>query len=416
MCHGELARRRPPARYLTSFYLYLSLGGVIGGIFAGLIAQHLFSWVAEYPLLIIFAALCRPGLAWPRSKLEIASWVLIIAGAAFALYAAYVWRYELTESAFNLWIAALLVLAFGFSHYVLTFAGLIAASLMFVVLFGADAGKRDFVRSFFGVHKVMESDGGQFRILKHGTIEHGAQRIRDAQGRPLTGRPQALTYYHDLSPMALGLVAAREKRSGPINVAVVGLGTGTLACQMKPGDQLTYYEIDPSVVKIAKDTKRFTFLSECAPDAKIVIGDARLTLADSPDGQYDVIIVDAFSSDAIPTHLLTKEAMAIFKDKIKPDGMILMHISNKHMVLGPVVAGVAEANDLVSRISDSDEGYDDDNHIFGSLVVAVARRDEDFGSLAKNDKWVEQEADEDQWVWTDDYSNVIGAIIEKLRE
>jgi spermidine synthase len=416
MCHGELARRRPPARYLTSFYLYLSLGGVIGGIFAGLIAQHLFSWVAEYPLLIIFAALCRPGIAWPRSKLEIVSWVLIIAGAAFALYAAYVWRYELTESAFNLWIAALLVLAFGFSHYVLTFAGLIAASLMFVVLFGADAGKRDFVRSFFGVHKVMESDGGQFRILKHGTIEHGAQRIRDAQGRPLTGRPQALTYYHDLSPMALGLVAAREKRNGPINVAVVGLGTGTLACQMKPGDQLTYYEIDPSVVKIAKDTKRFTFLSECAPDAKIVIGDARLTLADSPDGQYDVIIVDAFSSDAIPTHLLTKEAMAIFKDKIKPDGMILMHISNKHMVLGPVVAGVAEANDLVSRISDSDEGYDDDNHIFGSLVVAVARRDEDFGSLAKNDKWVEQEADEDQWVWTDDYSNVIGAIIEKLRE
>ena len=416
MCHGELARRRPPARYLTSVYLYLSLGGVIGGIFAGLVAQHLFSWVAEYPLLIIFAALCLPGLAWPRSKLEIAVWVLIIAGAAFALYAAYVWRYEFTESAFNLWVAALLVLAFGLSRYVVTFAGVIAASLMFVVLFGADAGKRDFVRSFFGVHKVMESDGGQFRILKHGTIEHGAQRIRDAQGRPVTGRPQPITYYHDLSPMALGLAAAREKRGGPINVAVVGLGTGTLACQIKPGDQLTYYEIDPSVVKIAKDTNRFTYLSECAPDAKIVIGDARLTLADSPDGQYDIIVIDAFSSDAIPTHLLTKEAMAIFKNKIKPDGMILMHISNKHMVLAPVVAGVAEANDLVSRASDSDEGYDDDNHIFGSLVVAVARRDEDFGPLAKNEKWVEQEADEDQWVWTDDYSNVIGAILDKLRE
>jgi len=416
MCHGELARRRPPARYLTSFYLYLSLGGVIGGIFAGLIAQHLFSWVAEYPLLIILAALCRPGLAWPRSKLEVATWVLIIAGAAFALFASYVWRYEFTESAFNLWVAALLVLAFGFSHYVLTFAGLIAASLIFVVLFGADAGKRDFVRSFFGVHKVMESDAGQFRILKHGTIEHGAQRIRHPDGRPVTGRPTPITYYHDLSPMAQGLVAAREKRGGPINVAVVGLGTGTLACQMKPGDQLTYYEIDPTVVQIAKDTRRFTFLSECAPDAKIVIGDARLTLADSPDGQYDILIIDAFSSDAIPTHLLTKEAMAIFKDKIKPDGMILMHISNKHMTLAPVVAGVAEANDLVSRAGDSDEGYDDENHIFGSMVVAVARRDEDFGSLAKNEKWVEQEADEDQWVWTDDYSNVIGAILAKLRE
>jgi spermidine synthase len=416
MCHGELARRRPPARYLTAFYLWLSLGGVIGGIFAGLIAQHIFSWVAEYPLLIIFAALCRPGLAWPRSKLEIGTWVLIVVGAAFALYAAYVWRYELTESAFNLWVAALLVLAFGVSHYVLTFAGLIAVSLMFVVLFGADAGKRDFVRSFFGVHKVMESDAGQFRILKHGTIEHGAQRIRDVNGRPLTGRPTPLTYYHDLSPMVQGLNAAREKRGGPIDVAVVGLGTGTLACQMKPGDQLTYYEIDPSVVRIAKDTKRFTFLSECAPDAKIVIGDARLTLADARDGQYDILIVDAFSSDAIPTHLLTREAMAIYKDKIRPDGLILMHISNKHMTLAPVVAGVAEANNLVSRANDSDEGYDDDNHIFGSLVVAVARSDEDFGPLAKSDRWVEQEADEDEWVWTDDYSNVIGAILQKLRE
>ncbi len=416
MCHGELARRRPPARYLTSFYLYLSLGGVIGGVFAGIVAQHLFSWVAEYPLLIVLAALCRPGLAWPRSKVEIAAWVAIIAGAAFALYAAYGWRYEFVESAFNLWVAALLVLAFGFSHYVLTFAGIIATSLMFVVLFGADAGRRDFVRSFFGVHKVMESDGGQFRILKHGTIEHGAQRIRDADGRPTTGRPVPITYYHDLSPMVQGLNAAREKRGGPINAAVVGLGAGTLACQMKPGDQLTYYEIDPSVVRIAKDTKRFTFLSECAPDAKIVIGDARLTLANAPDGQYDILIVDAFSSDAIPTHLLTREAMAIYKDKIRPDGMILMHISNKHMTLAPVVAGIAEANDLVSRANDSDEGYDDDNHVFGSLVVAVARNDEDFGLLAKSDKWVEQEADEDEWVWTDDYSNVIGAILDKLRE
>jgi spermidine synthase len=417
MCHGELARRRPPARYLTAFYLWLSLGGVIGGIFAGLVAQHLFSWVAEYPLLIVLAALCRPGLTRPRSAIEIGALALTLAGVVFALYAAYVWQYEMTESAFNLWVAALLVLAFGFSHYVLTFAGMIAASLMFVVLFGADAGKRDFVRSFFGVHKVMESDGGQFRILKHGTIEHGAQRIRDANGNPLTGRPEAITYYHDKSPMAQGLEAARAKRGGgPIDVAVVGLGTGTLACQMKPGDRLTYYEIDPAVVRIAKDPRRFSFLTECAPDAKIVIGDARLTLADTADGQYDILIVDAFSSDAIPTHLLTKEAMAIYKNKIKPDGMILMHISNKHMALTPVVAGIAEANGLVARANDSDEGYDDDNHMFGSLVVAVARRDEDFGPLAKTGGWVEEEADEDEWVWTDDYSNVIGAILRKLRE
>ncbi len=416
MCHGELARRRPPARYLTSFYLYLSLGGVIGGIFAGLIAQQIFSWVAEYPLLIIAAALCRPGLAWPRSKFYLAIWIVLLVGIAAMLYAAYAWRYEFYEDSFNLWIAALLVLAFGMQRNVATFAGVIAASLMFVLLFGADAGKRDFVRSFFGVHKVMESDAGQFRILKHGTIEHGAQRIRDDAGNPVTGRPVATTYYHDKSPMAEGLNAARLKRNGPINAAVVGLGTGTLACQMKPGDKLTYYEIDPAVVRIAKDRNRFTFLTECAPDATIVIGDARLTLTDTPDGTYDILIVDAFSSDAIPTHLMTKEAMAIYKRKIKPDGIILMHISNKHMTLGPVIAGIAEANGLVSRINDSDEGYDEGNHMFGSNVVAVAHRDENFGALATGKGWEPHEADEDEWVWTDDYSNVIGAILRKLKE
>ncbi len=413
MCHGELARRRPPARYLTSFYLYLSLGGVIGGIFAGLIAQQIFSWVAEYPLLIIAAALCRPGLAWPR-KFYLAICVVLLAGIAAMLVAAYVWRYEFYEDSFNLWLAAMLLLALGLHRNIATFAGIVTASLLFVFLFGADAGKRDFVRSFFGVHKVMESDAGQFRILKHGTIEHGAQRIRDDNGRPLTGRPVASTYYHDKSPMAEGLNAARLKRNGPINAAVVGLGTGTLACQMKPGDTLTYYEIDPAVVRIARDRNRFTYLSECAPDAKIVIGDARLTLSDAPDGSYDILIVDAFSSDAIPTHLMTREALAIFERKIKPDGIILMHISNKHMVLGPVIAGIAAANGLVSRENSSDEGYDEENHMFSSQVVAIAHNDENFGALAETDGWIPTLPDEKEWVWTDDYSNVIGAIIRKM--
>ena len=374
MCHGELARRRPPARYLTSFYLYMSLGGVIGGIFAGLIAQHIFSWVAEYPLLIILAALCRPGLDWPRGKLDLAGIVLVVAAVVAMLTGAYRYQYEFTESAFTLWVAAILFLALATARSVPVFAGAIAASLLFVILFGADAGKRDFVRSFFGVHKIQEADDGQFRILKHGTIEHGAQRIRDADGNLLTGRPAAITYYHDKSPMVEGLNAARAKRGGgPVNVAVVGLGTGTFACQTKPEDTLTYFEIDPAVVRIAKDPKRFSFLTECRPDVKIVIGDARLTLSDQPDGQFDMILIDAFSSDAIPTHLLTKEAMAIYKQKIKPDGLILMHISNKHMALASAVAGIAKANGLVWRVIDSEEGYDDENHMFSSNVVAVAR-------------------------------------------
>ncbi len=278
--------------------------------------------------------------------------MLVVAVAVAILIGAYHYHYEFTESAFNLWIAA--ILASGAGHRIaacLAFAGMIAASLLFVVLFGVDAGKRDFVRSFFGVHKIQEADEGQFRILKHGTIEHGAQRIRDADGKPVTGRPEPITYYHDKSPMveALNAVARQARRRVRSMSRWSASAPARFACQTKPDDTLTYFEIDPAVVKIAKDANRFSFLTECKPDVKIVIGDARLTLSEQPDGQFDMILIDAFSSDAIPTHLLTKEAMAIYKQKIKPDGLILMHISNKHMALASAVAGIAKANGLVWR-------------------------------------------------------------------
>jgi spermidine synthase len=183
---------------------------------------------------------------------------------------------------------------------------------------------------------------------------------------------------------------------------------------MKPGDSLHYYEIDPAVVRIARDPNRFSYLSSCAPDVKVILGDARLTLADAADGAYDILIVDAFSSDAIPTHLLTREAMAIFAKKIAPGGMVLMHVSNKHMALAPVVAGVAQANSLVAIVGEGRQGNDDEEHKFGSTVVAVARSNNDFGALALSEDWKE-EPDPNDWVWTDDYSNVIGAMIRMMR-
>jgi len=416
VCHGELAARRPPARYLTAFYLYLSLGGVIGGIFAGLIALRLFSWVAEYPLLIVFAALCRPGLTPPRGWIDAVFLAFVLALALAMVGIANIWRPELSDTEFSIWAGLILALAFVVQRSTLKFTTLIALAFVFTVLFGADSGRRDFVRSFFGVHKVVEVDDGQFRVLKHGTTEHGAQRIRDERGRPVSGRPQVLTYYHDQSPMAQGLRARRERKGAPIRIAVVGLGTGSLACQIKPGDSLDYYEIDPAVVRIARDPNRFSYLSSCAPDVKVILGDARLTLADAADGAYDILIVDAFSSDAIPTHLLTKEAMAIFAKKIVPDGLVLMHVSNKHMSLAPVVAGIAKANGLLALTSQGEEGNDDSEHKFSSTVVAVARSEADFGALAESEEWSEEEPDPADWVWTDDYSNVIGAMIRMMRE
>jgi len=416
VCHGELAARRPPARYLTAFYLWLSLGGVIGGIFAGLIALRLFSSVAEYPLLIVAAALCRPAWIWPRSGFDRAFFAAVVAAFLAVLAVGLFAHVELAESDYKLVLAGILLLALLLQRSTLRFTALIVLAFVFTVQLGPESGKRDFVRSFFGVHKILEVDDGQFRVLQHGTTEHGAQRIRDAYGRPVTGRPEVLTYYHDRSPMAQGLAAARAKRGGPIRIAVVGLGTGSLACQTRPGDTLHYYEIDPAVVRIARDPNRFTYLSSCAPDATIILGDARLTLADAQDGAYDILIVDAFSSDSIPTHLLTREAMAIFARKIAADGLVLMHVSNKHMSLTPVVAGVAQANSLVALSSHGSEGNDDEEHKFSSTVVAVARKEADFGMLLASDDWSEEEPDPDERVWTDDYSNVIGAMIRQMRE
>jgi spermidine synthase len=225
-----------------------------------------------------------------------------------------------------------------------------------------------------------------------------------------------LTYYQSESPIVQAIAAVRERKQGPISMAVVGLGTGTLACYFQPGDTLQFFEIDPAVIRIATDPNRFTYLSSCAAAAEIIVGDARLTLADAGRGPYDILIVDAFSSDAIPIHLLTREAMAIYLDRLAPNGLIVMHVSNRHMELASVVAGIAEANGLVSMLSWGTRGEDDASYKFSATVLAVARNEEDFGNLSNSEDWERTEADEGQRVWTDDYSNVLGAMLRQLRQ
>jgi hypothetical protein len=216
--------------------------------------------------------------------------------------------------------------------------------------------------------------------------------------------------------MAEGIAAVRAHGMGTIKMAVIGLGTGSLAFYFEPGDTLDFYEIDPAVIRISADSNRFSFLSQCAPDASMIVGDARLTLAETGRGPYDIIIVDAFSSDAIPVHLLTREAMAIYLDRLAPGGLILVHVSNRHMELASVVAGIAKANGLISLVNSVDKGEDESKYKYSSTVVAVAREQDDFGALAESDDWDHEEPGEGQRVWTDDYSNVIGAMIRKLRE
>ncbi|MFL6935340.1 MAG: spermidine synthase [Xanthobacteraceae bacterium] len=416
-CHGELARRRPAARHLTAFYMWMSTGGMIGGIAAGLIAPHVFSTVAEYPILIVLAILCRPGVAVGQGARENLVWLGLVILALTVAVAGPVFGYTMEETKYKYVIATLLAVSALFWRDPLKFAAMIALAFVVIRLYGPDSSGRDYVRSFFGVHKIFETADGQFRVLQHGTTEHGAQRIRTPDGRPVTGRPEPLTYYHFASPIAQGIKGARERKQGPIRLAVIGLGSGSTACLTEPGDKLTYYEIDPAVIRIAKDANRFTFLKECAPDAEIVIGDARLTLADAEDGQYDVIVVDAFTSDAIPVHLMTREAMAVYVKKLSPHGIVLVHVSNRHMELASVVAGIADANGLVAWVNDKSSDEDEANYKYTSTVCAVARDEDDFPTdMAESDDWELEEPDDDQWVWTDDYSNVIGAMIRQLRK
>ncbi len=414
VCHGELALRRPAPSHLTAFYMWMSAGGMVGGIAAGLISPYVFNWIAEYPILIALAVLCRPGLALPKSKTEQIIFFGALGVAVLALVLFRAFEVDIDTDVFNWVVAALLIVTVLFWRDPLPFAAIVA----FVLLanhFVVDMSGSRSVRSFFGVLKISESPDGRFRLLSHGTTLHGGQRIRDLDGNPVTGRPDPIMYYYDGSAMAQVIDAARTKKK-PIRYAVIGLGTGSLACRAEPGDTVHYYEIDPAMIKIASNPNNFSYLTECKPE-KIILGDARLTLAEAPNASYDAIIVDAFTSDAIPIHLLTREAMAIYREKLVPDGIVAVHVSNRHLELASVVAGIANANGMVARVNEgTDVTENDTEYVFLGTVVAAANKDEDFGPIAKSEAWELTKADPKQWVWTDDYSNIIGSIVRKLRE
>jgi hypothetical protein len=421
-CHGELARTRPAAKYLTGFYVALSFGGMVGGLFAGLIAPFTFSWVAEYPVLLALAALCRP----PGGKERLPRWSRwywpLVAALAVALIApsystgkTFTWLDD-----HRVWVigavgvlSALLALGLNANRWKI-FATVVVA-LVLLRAYPSDDGRVETVRSFFGVHKIVVTPNGQYHVLMHGTTIHGAEKFKNDDGTPAIGRPEPITYYHKDGGIGQAITAIRERKGAPLKVAVIGLGSGTLTCASEPGEDWKFFEIDQSMVDTARDPKYFTYIQNCEPGLKPVIGDARLTFAREPDGIYDLIIVDAYSSDAIPIHLATEEAMAIYKEKLAPQGAVVMHVSNRHLELASVVVGIAEANDLKSWVYSEDSGRDNE-YIFSTSVVVSAREETDVGKLASSDVWTETEADENQRVWTDDYSNVLGAVWRRLRD
>jgi hypothetical protein len=420
-CHGELARTRPPAKYLTGFYVSLSFGGMVGGLFAGLIAPYIFSWIAEYPILLALAALCRPAGNERLPRATQWYWPLLAAIAvALILPAFYAGKIFALLEEYRVWMIGGVgvlgaLLAVGLNSNRWKIFATVAVALVLLRAYPSDDGRVETVRSFFGVHKIVVTPNGQYHVLMHGTTIHGAEKFQNDDGTPVTGRPEPITYYHKDGGIGQAVAAMRERKGAPLKVAVIGLGSGSLTCASEPGEDWKFFEIDQTMVDSARDPKYFTYIQKCEPDLKPVIGDARLTFAKEPSGTYDVIIVDAYSSDAIPIHLATEEAMEIYKDKLAPHGAVVMHVSNRHLELESVVVGIADANELKSWVYSEDSGRDAE-YIFSTTVVVSAREEADVGKLASSDKWTLTEAEDHQRVWTDDYSNIIGAVWRRLRD
>jgi hypothetical protein len=419
-CHGELAQNRPSAEHLTTFYVAISFGGMIGGLFAGLLAPYLFSWIAEYPILIALAALCRPARPLRWSGNDGLFWGAAVMLAVLLFISSRVFDWTPPDNSSTVVFAVTVVIAaiaFVMPAERLKIAMLLAIALSMAHIYRFEDGTTERLRSFFGVYKVTDTADDKYRVLTHGTTVHGAQQIQDDDGAEIVGRPKPLTYYHEKSPMAQSIRAIRARKGGPIKVAVIGLGAGSLACYRASGEAWKFFEIDPLIVKISRDDARFTFVKDCAPDVPIVLGDARLTLTHEPDKEFDLIIVDAYSSDAIPIHLATREAMALYASKLAPGGAVVLHISNRHLELSQVALGIADANGLRAWHYNTDTSDDeDDRYMFSSEVVIVAKLAQDIGTLADDSNWEPMAPDPKVRVWTDDYSNIIGALWRRYQQ
>jgi len=361
VCHGELAMLKPQPRYLTHYYLMIAAGGALGGVAVGFVAPHVFSGYYEMPLalvgcaaLILAVLKTDPALDWFRRWRRPAP----IAGLALVLALAVYVAIELQQSM---------------------------------------SGVRLRVRNFYGELTVRDSDPptafDATRTLTHGTINHGQQFLN------LARRDLPTTYYGPAT--GVGLAIRDRGKARAVRVGVIGLGTGTLAAYARPGDYYRYYEINPLVLRVARS--EFTFLADCHGKLEVAMGDARLSLEREQPENFDVLAVDAFSSDAIPAHLLTREAMDLYFRHLRPDGILAVHISNRHLDLQPVLEGEARASGRRARVVDTED--DDDAGVFAATWVLLTVPPNDFDNeIRANSNPVSRTRR--VRLWTDDYSNL----------
>ncbi|MCX7099860.1 MAG: fused MFS/spermidine synthase [Methylococcales bacterium] len=408
VCHGELAKNRPHTHYLTTFYLIMSFAGMLGGMFNTFVAPFIFNGIYEYPIMIVAALLLRPGVAAGKGLLPqlIAPALLVIIG--LVLYASVPDLLNYFD-VIVISLIVLTVLTYFLRAKPVAFA-LMTGAVIFLSLglHGLSSHTLYQERTFFGVLAVRESvltdeqnQPETYHELFHGTTKHGAQRLPDK----LATIP--LTYYSQPGPMGQ-LFKDFDTSNQNWTIGIVGLGAGALACYAKPQQQWTLYEIDPLVVEIASNPVYFSYLKRCSHNTTMRIGDARLSLENEPDQKFDLLVMDAFSSDSVPTHLLTEEALSLYFKKLKPQGILAFHITNRHLALKKVLSIHAEHLHFAALIQEF-KPQQDLPLVVATDWVVMAKNPETLAplSLSQPGNWQKMPLYFDIRPWTDDFTNIV---------
>ena len=441
-CHGELAQSRPPAEQLTEFYVLLGVGGALGGMFNALVAPLVFTQIIEYPVVLVLACLLcasQKTSAAGRGESAIAALMRrislmdllypVMLGLLTVALVAAAQRFGIERSGWQtlVTISLPLLLCYLLSTRPFRFGLGLAALLAVSALTNSEHGANLVVqRTFFGLHRVarLERDaehGGSTHLtnaLYHGTTLHGEQRVDANSGRPIRAK-SPMAYYHRDGPLGdiFGAYAADAQRVG-----VVGLGAGAVAAYASAGQRFDFVEIDPFVAAMAQDERYFSYLSaakERGVSASVEVADGRLALERIAAPVYDLLVLDAFSSDAIPMHLLTREAFNVYAAALKPDGLLLLHISNRHLDLAPVVARLAADMKMSSAfrtdsVLDRRVHSDSSPHRLSSEWAVLTRSPMRLNRLAAHARgrgWQVFAASDTTSTWTDDYANILQAIV-----
>lgn len=423
MCHQRLAALRPEPGRLTEFFLLLALGGVLGGAFNALAAPAIFDTVLEYPLVLALTALARP---WSRTRPGREEWLWAAAIVPLCLIPPIVMGWldadarphamGLTWERGRMLCYLVLVAAAICAFMIRDRARLFFAALCLLGLAAGQVATRyawsESERSFFGVIRWADETFpgvGPVRILMHGTTLHGAQ----AQAPEWRCRPSL--YYAPVTPIGEAMIVTQNRNPAAV-IGVVGQGAGSLAAYKRASDSLTFFEIDPTVDRWARDPERFSYIGECA-DGPIhtVFGDARLTLRDEPAGTYDLLVVDAFSSDAVPTHMLTIEAIREYLRLLRPEGLLVLHLSNRNLEITSPTLAAARALGVPVMHKIYGENPDAPRMTEASTeVVVMSPTSEGLEPFRIDARWRE-DLETDVRPWTDDYVDLFGALVREMR-